>query len=112
MAGGGAEEVNEEEVARARAFLKKVPKTRSIGRASYTGSYVLKHVAEKLAGDYVSNAALIEAARREGFDMRPPSPGSINMDINVAGPSKWLLSEKEYEVVAGYLGLTRRYRPR
>ena len=48
------------------------------------GSYGLKHTAEKWAGAYISNGALIAAALALGYEARrfPGSPNcSFNMDV-------------------------------
>jgi hypothetical protein len=46
-------------------------------------SYGLKHTAEKLDG-YISNGALIQAAKELGYKMRPLKAGSLNVYLNIA----------------------------
>jgi hypothetical protein len=67
--------IDEDQVERAMLFLREctVPHDR---RREH--SYVLKHVAERYAGDYVSNGAFIEAALRLGYKVVPIDWFDIN----------------------------------
>ena len=65
-----------------RAFLERCERTKT-GRI---GSYGLKHVIERAAGEYVSNGACIQAAVDLGIVTRPIDPynGSPNAWIGVS----------------------------
>jgi hypothetical protein len=63
---------------RAVAWLRLVPKVQTPRRSSY----YLKHAAERWAGAYVSNGALIAAAVHLGFPIER-SPSHINANIGV-----------------------------
>jgi len=67
--------VDKNQVERAMKFLRErtVPHDR---RREH--SYALKHVAERYAGDYVSNGAFIEAALRLGYKVVPIDWFDIN----------------------------------
>ena len=67
--------IDEGQVERAIKFLVECTK-QSDRRRGY--SYVLKHLAEDYAGDYVSNGALIEAALRLGYRVVPEGWHSPN----------------------------------
>lgn len=84
----------ENEVAAAVAFRERVPRTRNVARTHNSNSYVLKHAAERFAGVYVSNAALIAAAHRLLFQTRA-IPDSPNMFIGVTMPRHWLMTAEE-----------------
>lgn len=62
--------IDQEEVALAKIFLSKLEKTTSVNRRC-RGSYGLKHDAERYAGNYISNGALIAAAVELGFRVSP-----------------------------------------
>jgi hypothetical protein len=63
----------------ARTFLESLERKKGINRK--WSSYTLKHLAEKIAGRYVSNEALIQAAKDLGF--RTFSLGGPNIWINI-----------------------------
>ena len=72
------------EIDRARAWLRtqQPPLTLNARRSSYS----LKHIAERAAGNYISNGAFIAAALLEGWTVKR-IPGS--------NPNAWLnISEK------------------
>jgi hypothetical protein len=69
---------------RAAEWLKHIPRRSSVN----LGSYSLKHQAERWAGDYVSNGALIAAAVHLGFKVERIA-GSPNARINVASHRQW-----------------------
>jgi hypothetical protein len=60
------------------AWLRLVPKVQQPRRSSY----YLKHAAEKWAGAYISNGALIAAAVHLGFAIER-APSNINAQIGV-----------------------------
>lgn len=62
--------INPDEVSLAKTFLSKLEKTTSVNRHC-RGSYGLKHDAERYAGNYISNGALIAAAVELGFRVSP-----------------------------------------
>jgi hypothetical protein len=63
------------EIARGRRFLKEnCRRTKTIRRR--IGSYGLKHEAERLAGGYISNGALIAAACLEGYAVEREGPNA------------------------------------
>ncbi len=53
------------EIERARRFLKGLPTRQTLNRREGS-TYGLKHVAERWAGDYISNGAFILACYLEG----------------------------------------------
>ena len=59
---------DENQINAARVFLSALKRTKSFNQHSYG----LKHRAERAAGTYISNGALIEAARREGIAFAIP----------------------------------------
>lgn len=65
-------------------WLRHIPKRKTVN----LGSYWLKHQAERWAGDYVSNGALIAAAIHLRFRVEREA-GAPNAFINVAAHSKW-----------------------
>lgn len=56
-------------VSRALGWVRTRPATKAVNKRAGT-SYEMKHHAEKAAGDYVSNGALITAALIDGFKYR------------------------------------------
>ena len=72
-----------EQVQHAMRFLREHARPRESFNRRH-GSYGLKHMAEKWAGAYISNGALIAAALSLGYEARrfPGSPNcSFNMDV-------------------------------
>ncbi len=69
---------------RAVAWLNHIPRRKTVN----LGSYSLKHQAERWAGDYISNGAIIAAAIHLGFRIEPIF-GTPNARINVVGRTKW-----------------------
>lgn len=69
---------------RAVEWLRHIPRRKTVS----LGSYWLKHQAERWAGDYISNGALIAAAIHLGFRVERifETPNAL---INVAGRTKW-----------------------
>ena len=76
-----------DEFERAVAWLSVIPKRKSPNRDD-GHSYGLKHAAEKWAGAYITNGALIAAAVHLGFPITP-CPSAINCWIGVASVRKW-----------------------
>jgi len=67
---------SESQVAWCVEWLQRFAKPRkTVNRMS---SYGLKHCVEAWCGDYVSNGAFIEAARRLGFEVIPCGPMNPN----------------------------------
>lgn len=62
--------IDPNQVCHAKTFLSKLEKTISVNRRC-RGSYGLKHDAERYAGTYISNGALIAAAVELGFRVSP-----------------------------------------
>jgi|GEM_PF-3152854 len=87
------------EFERAVKFLERLPKRKTVNTRD-GGSYQLKHVAERWAGDYVSNGALILAAIHCGFVVTPDA-ASPNGCLNIAGVSKWPFSDEELTRMLG-----------
>ena len=77
----------------ARTFLNSLERKKGINRR--WSSYSLKHLAEKIAGRYVSNEALIAAAEDLGFRV-----------FSLGGPNRWFnISERsirEKAIAAGW----------
>lgn len=71
---------------RAVQWLTQIPRTKRPNRSF--DSYFAKHAAERWAGAYVSNGALIAAALFIGHPIED-CPSRINCHIAVAGPLKW-----------------------
>lgn len=71
---------------RAISWLWLVPARGTVNRDF--DSYCLKHEAERFAGGYVSNGALIAAAIHLGFAIEDIY-GSRNVRVAVSGRSKW-----------------------
>lgn len=71
-----------EEFARAVAYPSQFGRRKTINLKS--GSYGLKHGAERFAGRYVANGMLIAAALAIGFSARPTHPGSPNAFFNIS----------------------------
>lgn len=71
---------------RAVRWLSQIPRTTHPNRSF--GSYFAKHAAERWAGAYVSNGALIAAALYIGHPIED-CPSRINCHIAVAGQRKW-----------------------
>jgi hypothetical protein len=70
-----------DEFMRAVAFLSRFGRRKTINTRS--GSYGLKHDAERFAGGYVANGMLIAAALALGFSAKPTDPGSPNAFFNI-----------------------------
>lgn len=68
---------DEKQVAVCTAWLQEHAKPRKTVNRRYS-SYSLKHVAERAAGEYVTNGALILAALRLGHDVIPDGPDNCN----------------------------------
>jgi hypothetical protein len=71
-----------DEFARAVAYLSQFGRRKTINMKS--GSYGLKHGAERFAGGYVANGMLIAAALALGFSARPTHPDSPNAFFNIS----------------------------
>ncbi len=71
--------INSNQVRICRAFLERCERTKT-GRI---GSYGLKHVIERAAGEYVSNGACIQAAVDLGIVATPIEPHTGN-------PNAWI----------------------
>lgn len=70
------------QVQNARKFLSIYGrKTASVSKKQ--SSYGLKHTAEKMVGLYISNGALILAAKELGYRMRQCGQGSPNVYLNI-----------------------------
>ena len=65
--------------------MRKLDKIKS--KNSNCGSYTLKHLAEKLAGSYISNGILIAAAAHCGFKVYPTQYQSPNAYFNLSSRS-------------------------
>jgi hypothetical protein len=70
------------EFVRAVAYLSRFGRRKTINTKS--GSYGLKHGAEKFAGGYVANGMLIAAALALGFSAKPTHFGSPNAFFNIS----------------------------
>jgi hypothetical protein len=70
------------EFARAVAYLSRFGRRKTINVKS--GSYGLKHDAERFAGQYIANGMLIAGALALGFSARPTHPGSPNAFFNIS----------------------------
>jgi hypothetical protein len=71
-----------DEFARAVAYLSQFGRRKTINLKS--GSYGLKHGAERFAGGYVANGMLIAAGLALGLSARPTHPGSPNAFFNIS----------------------------
>lgn len=86
-----------EQVERARKFLKLFGR-KTVAISTKRSSYGLKHTVEKLDG-YISNGALIQAAKELGYKMRPLRAGSPNVYLNISisrGVEHYLHNPKDY----------------
>lgn len=75
------------QVATAQAYLQTLPRAEK-GGSRWPGSYGLKHLAERWGAEhgmqeYVSNGALIQAARDLGIPLRAGPNGSPNARVGV-----------------------------
>jgi hypothetical protein len=74
-------------------FCVRIEKVKAINR--HRTSYALKHIAERLAGTYISNGDLIAAAIAAGFRFRRCPCADLNVQLNMSEKSiKALLSER------------------
>jgi hypothetical protein len=80
----GPELPDECEVSRAIAWLEEWADFLKTFNPRIQSSYGLKHYAENWTGDYVSNGAFIEAARRLGYQIKPSDYGSPNATFNMS----------------------------
>jgi hypothetical protein len=80
----GPEVPNEAEIARSIAWLEEWSDFLKTFNPRIESSYGLKHSAESWAGDYVSNGAFIEAARRLGYQIKPRDFASPNATFNMS----------------------------
>jgi hypothetical protein len=71
-----------DEFVRAVTYLSRFGRRKTINTKS--GSYGLKHGAEKFAGGYVANSVLIAAALALGFSARPTDLDSPNAFFNIS----------------------------
>ena len=70
-----------DEFMRAAAYLSRFGKRKTINQKS--GSYGLKHAAERLAGGYVANGMMIAAGLALGFSAKPTHSDSPNAFFNI-----------------------------
>ena len=83
-----APSIGTSEIEAAISFLRLCPRLATAQPGHNRNSYVLKHAAERFSGEYVSNAALIAAAKSLGFVVCP-LPHSDRACIGVGCPDDW-----------------------
>ena len=74
---------DEEAIKKCREFIREYCTTRKTLNRKFS-SYFLKHVCEKVIGDYVSNGDFIQAAILEGYRVEPIEDtfsGNINIRV-------------------------------
>jgi hypothetical protein len=78
-------------------ILEHGRKLKNVSKRNGT-TYMWKHVAEKVVGEYITNGAFIQAAIELGFTVKqiPGRPtGILNMSVSQAF-KRWLAEEHQY----------------
>ncbi len=65
-------------------WLKVQPRTTDVDRRGGSSSYVLRHECRNDTGQYVTNGAFIVASLVAGFEIRPCSPTSPDVYLNIS----------------------------